>query len=69
MDNASFHKGKLIETLIQDAGHHLLWLPTYSPDLNPIEQCWAWIKAVRRKHRINDIDSLFKNYCDDYFHA
>jgi transposase len=37
--------------------------------LNPIEQCWAWIKAVRRKHRINDIDSLFKNYCDDYFHA
>ena len=36
-DNASFHKGGRIEALIQQAGCHLLYLPPYSPDLNPIE--------------------------------
>ncbi|MEM6590917.1 MAG: transposase, partial [Cyanobacteria bacterium P01_C01_bin.73] len=35
-DNASFHKGGRIEALIQQAGCSLLYLPPYSPDLNPI---------------------------------
>ncbi len=35
MDNASFHKGKEMQDLIKNAGHTLLYLPPYSPDLNP----------------------------------
>lgn len=49
LDNATFHKGGRIEQLIQDAGCQLLYLPPYSPDLNKIEQCWAWLKSRIRK--------------------
>lgn len=37
MDNATFHKRSDIKALIEAAGHTILWLPPYSPDLNPIE--------------------------------
>jgi transposase len=37
MDNASFHKANHMQQSLQAAGHHLLYLPPYSPDLNPIE--------------------------------
>jgi transposase len=49
MDNASFHKSPLIKEAIETAGCELLFLPAYSPDLNPIEQAWAWFKAWLRK--------------------
>lgn len=38
MDNASFHKGRKLQELLKKAGHYLVWLPKYSPDLNPIEK-------------------------------
>lgn len=38
MDNASFHKGGDMQKIIANAGHNLLYLPPYSPDLNPIEK-------------------------------
>lgn len=41
MDNASFHKSAKIKELIEEAGCELLFLPPYSPDLNPIEKHWA----------------------------
>jgi transposase len=41
MDNATFHKRADTQTLITNAGHLLLFLPPYSPDLNPIEHKWA----------------------------
>ena len=44
MDNASFHKGEQVRTLIENAGCHLLYLPPYSPDFNPIEHWWFSIK-------------------------
>lgn len=48
MDNAAFHKGGKIAELIKNAGCFLLYLPAYSPDLNPIENWWFVIKnAVR----------------------
>ena len=58
MDNATFHKGEAA-ALLEAAGHRVLWLPPYSPDLNPIEHCWAWIKDYRRRHRIRCVDELF----------
>ena len=48
-DNASFHKGGRIEELIQQAGCHLLYLPPYSPDLNPIEHQGFVLKNRMRK--------------------
>lgn len=44
MDNASFHKGKEIREIIENAGCKLIYLPPYSPDLNPIENYWAVLK-------------------------
>lgn len=58
MDNASFHKGDQMKQALKKAGHTLLYLPPYSPDLNPIEHKWAQAKAIRRKKRC-DINELF----------
>lgn len=61
MDNASFHKGKLMREVIESNGHTLEYLPPYSPDLNPIEQKWAQAKLLRKKHNCC-IDQLFNQY-------
>jgi transposase len=44
MDNASWHKGGRVKELIEGAQAKLLYLPPYSPDLNPIEQIWGVLK-------------------------
>lgn len=49
MDNATFHKSEETRQLINNAGCQLLFLPPYSPDLNPIEKCWANIKGQIKK--------------------
>ena len=49
IDNASFHHGGRIKALIEAAGCNVMYLPPYSPDLNRIEKCWAWIKRRVRK--------------------
>lgn len=59
MDNATFHKRQDVQDLFGNAGHTILWLPPYSPDLNPIEHTWAWIKQLRKDWRLDCIDSLF----------
>jgi transposase len=48
MDNAAFHKTPSTQRLIEAAGCHLLYLPPYSPDFNPIEHCWHTIKSWLR---------------------
>jgi transposase len=49
MDNLSSHKVKGVAELIQAAGADVVYLPQYSPDLNPIEMMWSKIKAHLRK--------------------
>jgi len=51
MDNAPIHKNNRIREMIENAGCKLLYLPTYSPDLNPIENYWAVMKKMIRKIR------------------
>ena len=45
LDNARFHQSAKTRELIEAAGCKLLFLPPYSPDLNPIEEWWAILKA------------------------
>ena len=47
-DNNPIHKLDDIEDAIEAAGAWILFLPTYSPDLNPIEHCWAKVKSLLR---------------------
>lgn len=49
IDNARFHHGGRIAQLIQAAGCQVVYLHPYSPDLNRIEKCWAWLKSRIRK--------------------
>jgi transposase len=49
LDNASFHKSEKSKKLIESAGYKFLFLPPYSPDLNPIEKCWANLKVKVRE--------------------
>ena len=49
MDNATFHKSKRTKELIESAGCSVLFLPPYSPDLNPIEIFWANFKKLVQK--------------------
>ena len=48
MDNLSAHKAPGIAERIQEAGAELIYLPPYSPDLNPIEPCWSKVKEFLR---------------------
>ena len=49
MDNATFHKSQKTRELIQKSGCEILFLPPYSPDLNPIEIFWANLKKTIQK--------------------
>ena len=49
MDNVSVHKVAGVQEAIEARGAFLIYLPAYSPDLNPIEQVFAKLKAILRK--------------------
>ena len=49
LDNATFHKKSVLPLLAQAAECDVLFLPPYSPNLNPIEKKWAWLKKMLRK--------------------
>ena len=49
MDNARFHRARVLQDIFARAGIDLIFLPAYSPEYNPIETAFAWVKAhVRR---------------------
>ncbi len=78
MDNLNSHKGDCIWHMIRNAGARLLFLPAYSPDLNPIEQVFAKLKTLLRKAEARTVDALWKTVgkliptfqhqeCENYF--
>ena len=77
LDNLGSHKGLAVRRAIHAAGAHLLFLPPYSPDLNPIEQVFAKLKTLLRKadersiaavwHRIGSLLNQFTSTeCANY---
>ncbi len=80
LDNVAFHKGPQIEEIVTARGACLLFLPAYSPDLNPIEMAFSKLKTLLRKHAartfdaiteaLGDICELFSpRECHNYFKA
>ena len=59
LDNLGSHKGKPARAAIRAKGAHLLFLPPYSPDLNPIEQVFAKLKHLMRKARARAVDETW----------
>jgi transposase len=58
LDNLGSHKAKAVRTAIKTAGARLLFLPKYSPDLNPIEQVFAKLKGFVRKAAPRTLDAV-----------
>jgi transposase len=80
MDNLAAHKSPKAEAVIRAKGAWVLFLPPYSPDLNPIEMAFAKLKAHLRAKAIRTIDALWKaigdicdlftpTECQNYFDA
>lgn len=59
MDNLTSHQVDGVRQAIKDVGAFLLYLPPYSPDLNPIEQLFAKLKALLRKAAARTLDQLW----------
>jgi len=58
MDNLSAHKVPGVHERLAGCGAELLYLPPYSPDLNPIEQCWSKIKLILRTLKARTAEAL-----------
>ena len=59
MDNSSFHKKSSLFLIAQKYGYNIIFLPPYSPELNPIENFWSWLKSKLKK-----IFPLFSSFDD-----
>lgn len=64
MDNINFHKNSKIKELIEAVSCNILFLPTYSPDLNPIEHYWFKIK-----NKIRKITNNFSNIIEAVYYV
>ena len=58
LDNLSSHKAKAVRQAIRKAGARLIFLPKYSPHLNPIEQVFAKLKGLLRKAEARTLDTV-----------
>ena len=59
MDNLAPHKASTVRDVIEAAGAELRYLPPYSPDLNPIENAFAKLKAALRKAAARTVEALW----------
>ena len=60
LDNLGSHKGKAVREAIRSVNARLLFLPPYSPDLNPIEQVFSKLKALLRKAAERTVEATWK---------
>jgi transposase len=60
LDNLGSHKGQAVRAAIRAAGARMLFLPPYSPDLNPIEQVFAKLKTLLRKAAERSVEATWK---------
>ena len=60
LDNLSSHKSARAAEILKDRGAWFLFLPPYSPDLNPIEMAFSKLKALMRKAAVRTYDDLWK---------
>jgi transposase len=60
MDNLTAHKGERVRELIEERGCELLYLPPYSPDLNPIEEAFSKVKRILRKAESRTREALIE---------
>ena len=58
MDNMRSHHVKAVREILEAKGMKVLYLPPYSPDLNPIEKMWSKMKAILRKWKIRCLQQL-----------
>jgi transposase len=65
MDNASFHRKSKLFGIAKKAGQRLIFLPPYSPELNPIENFWSWLKRHLRK-TLQNYDSFDVAVCSAF---
>jgi transposase len=64
MDNLPAHKVAGVREAIEAAGAQLLYLPSYSPDLNPIEMAFAKLKSILRTAAARTVDALWQTIAD-----
>jgi len=60
MDNLGSHKGRKVRAALRKVGARLIFLPPYSPDLNPIEQVFAKLKTLLRKAAERTVEATWK---------
>lgn len=58
LDNCPIHKVEEVAEAIEARGAWAIFLPTYSPDLNPIEHCWSKVKAILRSLKPRTLEAL-----------
>ena len=58
MDNMKSYHAKAVKELLDSSGIRYIYLPPYSPDLNPIEKLWSKVKALLRKFKARSLDAL-----------
>lgn len=63
MDNAKIHQEEYIRPLIEGAGAKLIFLPPYSPDFSPIENCWSKIKQILKTAEPRNYSELREAVC------
>ena len=59
MDNLSVHRSRWVRDLIEQRGCQLWLLPSYSPDMNPIEEAFSKVKNLIRKAKARTLEALF----------
>ena len=64
LDNVSAHKVAGVRERIEATGAHLLYLPPYSPEYNPIELAWSKIKGLLRSAKARSVDALYQAFAE-----